>query len=122
MPDKDLTHRTPAEELWLNRMRAGLSQTAYAARLGVSRNTLANAERNGPSNRLRAAAARKTTATTPLLLALARRRHGLSLRATAVLVGTSHTTLLDWEVRGAVTLVSWWERRGWHFGAQRALK
>jgi len=114
MPVKDLTTRTAAEELWLSRKAARLTQAAYAAQLGIPRNTLATAERHGPSAALKRRVPAKTTPTTPLLLALARRRAG-GLRELAGKLGVSHRTLLLWERAGDPRLVLWWVEHGWKF-------
>jgi transcriptional regulator with XRE-family HTH domain len=49
------------------------------------------------------------------LCALARRRHGLDLRATAALFGVTHVTLLGWERAGEPRLVAGWKRLGYRF-------
>jgi DNA-binding XRE family transcriptional regulator len=119
MPDRDLTKLSPGENLWMARQLAGLTQAAYAARLGVSRNTLAAAERDGPKGRLRGAATVKTRPATPWLCALARRREGLGLRGTAEAMGLSHTRLLQLDHLGGAWLVGWWEGRGYIFSRQK---
>lgn len=114
-PPRDLSARTPAEELWLWRRSKGLTQRQAAARLGVGRGRLSRAERDGVLEPPHAAWRPVSDPGTPALLALARRRSGLGLRGVADAAGISHRTLLAWERDGAEALVAWWERRGFTF-------
>jgi transcriptional regulator with XRE-family HTH domain len=114
-PARDLSTRTPAEELWLWRRSRGLTQRGAAALLGVGRGRLSRAERDGVLGLPHAAWRPVSDPGTDLLLALARRRFGRGLRATADAAGISHRTLLAWERDGSEALVAWWERRGFTF-------
>lgn len=49
------------------------------------------------------------------LCALARRRHGMPLRATATLLGLSHVTLLLWERESDPRLATKWRKLGFRF-------
>lgn len=114
MLDRDLTRRTPAEDLWLWRRKRGLTSTEAARALSVGRTFLWKAEHG--FTELHRAPRPLSSPSLPLLLALARRRAGLGLRGTASAAGVSHQTLLRWEARGEEALRSWWERRGYRFG------
>lgn len=106
--------RTNGEELWLWRKDKGLKQSAAAKRLGVSRATYWTYENDlqkvPPEGRWK-----PIEPSRPLLLALARRRAGLNLRAAARALGCSHVTYLDWERKGELILVDWWKRQRFTF-------
>lgn len=113
--NKDLTRRTPAEELWLSRRAIGRTQAGQAAWLGVSRSTLQAAERNGPVPCLTGLWRPIQAPGANLLLALARRRSGLGLRGVARAVGVCHVTVFNWESNGDQRLIDFWARRGFRF-------
>jgi len=113
MLDRDLTHRTPAEELWLWRRAKGFTGPEAAGRLGVGRTYLWRAESGSAA--LRRAPRPLRCIPLPLLLRLARRRSGLGLRGVARAAGVSHQTLLVQEAEGRDELVEWWRRRGFTF-------
>jgi len=115
MPDalnKDLTKRTPGEELWLWRQALGYSGIKAADYMGIGRNRYWSME----ADRIDAAFKYRGDATVELLFKLARRRTGWGLRETARRVGVSHVTLLTWERMGDQTLMDWWVSRGFTFG------
>ena len=110
-PDRDLTRFTPAEFLVLWRWHVGLTQADAAARLRIGRTALSAAE-NTPQTAIRPPRGWDGPVTGAALLALARRRYGRGLRATAALVGVSHRTLIAWERRADDRLGRFWAGRG----------
>lgn len=122
MPDKvtdkmDLRRRTNGEELWLYRRaqaraNGGQVTQADAARvMGVCEKQYWKAERD----LVELKAPVRTTPTLGDLCALARRRHGKGLAATARKFRVSAPTLLGQEKAGHPALVRAWEAIGYVF-------
>lgn len=112
--NKDLTIRTPGEDLWLRRRHAGLTTSEAAALLGVGRTRLWLAETDQDPLAARFLPWSRITGLQDLL-ALARRRLGKGSRGTARLMGISHSTLHEWEAAGDPRLREWWEGKGFTF-------
>lgn len=116
---KDLSKRTPGEDLWLARKNA--DETAYEAarRAGWGRGRYRDAELDrGPP--LAPAGARLRAVPEPslaLLLLLARRRFGTGLAGVAKALSISRVTLLAAERRADPRLVRFWQKRGFRFPA-----
>jgi DNA-binding XRE family transcriptional regulator len=115
--NRDLTRRTPGEELWCRRRRAGLTAAEAAALLRVGRTTLFLAE--GDRRPLPACLDGGFAPHLPELLALARRRAGLTLDEAAMMAGCSRVTLLKREREADPSLRRRWERRGFTFVQRR---
>jgi DNA-binding XRE family transcriptional regulator len=110
---KNLKRWTTGEHFWLARMDDGITQ-AEAARLeGISekRYGLIETDRTEPNS----GRPLPRPYTVGQLCALARRRHGLSLRATAKLMGVSHVTILLWERDSEPRLAAGWRHLGYRF-------
>lgn len=131
---KDLTVRTPAEELWLWRRRqvspsgrtrsrvgSGMSQAEAAERLGLSPQRYHDAEAGRlPERDVRSIlmSARQGEAIDPQpgeLCALARRRAGWTLELARQALGRSRVTFLELERSGGHELIAMWEREGFRF-------
>jgi DNA-binding XRE family transcriptional regulator len=114
--NRDLSDRTPAEDLWAWRRSRGLTQVEAAARFGVCHQVLSWLE-----NGLRPVPAGITARTgcqsppEPLLAVLARRRYGRGLAGTAALAGVSKVTWLAWERATDPRVRAFWEGRGFRF-------
>lgn len=117
---KDLSRRTPGEELWLARKAAGRTSYEAAALAGVGRNAYREAELDRNPARIDALARirRVRRPSLPLLLALARRRSGARLAGLCALVQASRVTVLVWERSGKPELRAFWEGRGFRFPAK----
>jgi DNA-binding transcriptional regulator YiaG len=119
---KDLSDRTPGEELWLRRRLLGFSQEEAALVLGVAHSTVASWEaRKGLATKAAEALGGLPRppggrATPGDLAALARRRQGWGSFGTAERVGVSRMTLFNWERASDERLVAFWEGRGFSFG------
>ena len=107
---KDLTVRTPGEELWCRRRAAGLTTAQAAALLGVGRRKLCQLQR--ATDPLKTALPPPGM---PQLLALARRRQGWTLRQTAERLKISHVTLLRREAKADPDIIAFWVKRGFTF-------
>jgi len=111
----DLRVRTVVEDLWLWRRAHGLTQKAAARRLKVGRVSLQAMERGElepPSDR---AWTRISDPSRPLMLALARRRSGLTVPEVVRLLRASRVSLYSWERNGDARLLAFWSRRGFTF-------
>ena len=113
--NKDLTKRTPGETAWLVRKVLELTQVEMAARLGVTENVLIEIEKDRRPSPVSPKFGVQT-ASPELLLALARRRSGLTLEAVAEARSVSKVTVHAWEAAADPRLVSFWEKRGFRFG------
>lgn len=103
---------TPGELVWLTRKRAGLTQREMARATTRSEHTIRAYERDEIRPRNAGAIDLGGKALTKAeCCRVARRRAGLSLRALAATLRTSHVTLLKRERAGG--LVSYWDKRGW---------
>jgi len=99
-----------AERFWLWRRAANLTQAQAAKKYGMDERRYWAIE----DGRLDASPVPPLPRLTHSdRCALARRRHGLTLRATAKLLGTSHVTLLAWESTADKRLVAAWNRMGY---------
>lgn len=121
---KDLSRRTPGEELWLARKAAGKTSCEAAALAGVGRNAYREAEldRNPGPAPFKTGLRRVSRPSLPALLALARRRSGFGLEGLVAHVRASRVTVLAWERAGEARLVSFWEGRGFRFPAKQCVK
>lgn len=115
--EPDLTRRSPAEELWLRRKARGEALDAMAARLGVGRGYLWQAERGGARKGLNGHCRPIPAPGLPLLLRLARRRSGLGLNGVCRALGVSKVTVHKWEANGAPKLIEFWASRGFTFAS-----
>lgn len=115
--NKNLAARTPAEELWLARKAAGLTseQAALAAGIGRSAYRAAELGRIPLPAPFKTGLVKVRAPSTPLLLALARRRSGLGLAGLAKAGSVSRVTVLAWERAGRGELVRFWEKHGYRF-------
>jgi transcriptional regulator with XRE-family HTH domain len=108
--NKDLRKWTKGEQLWLWRRAGEYTQEEAARRLKIGERHYWEAENDLVS---RATVALEGEPGLGDLCALARRRHGLLLRATAQMMGVSHVTLLAWERVGDPRLVNAWKNKGY---------
>jgi len=115
MSDKHLGKRTNGEAAWLHRMRHNKTQAEMAAELGMSERNYRRFESGEIDVPHDPICYRPTLGE---LCALARRRHGLGLRATARAVGCAHVTLLAKEDRSDADLVAYWRGHGYRFPAE----
>lgn len=115
--NKDLTVRTPGEDLWIARKAAGKTAIEAAALAGVSRHAYAETERDRNSGHapFKTGLKRVLKPSVGLLLALARRRSGLGLAGLAKAGSVSRVTVHAWERAGRGELVRFWEKRGYKF-------
>lgn len=116
-PDRDLRVPTPAERLFIARVRAAASQSGFAAALGVRRAALARLEagRTAALGAGEAAALGATLVDQVTLgerLLLARRRAGTPVREVCDALGISRPTLYADERRGTARLARYWAERG----------
>lgn len=115
---RELYVRTPAEELWCRRRKAGLTGPEAAEDMGIGRTALWSAEAGGQAAKHLARLAKliwREPPGLPELLALARRRQGWGLLGTSFKMGVSHTTLLKMEREGDKQLMILWESLGFSF-------
>lgn len=112
----NLRTMTTAEQLWAYRRLHGWTQDRAAAEFGMTSKTYWWIE-NGVIRRALPECINETHIAAPgVLCALARRRHGLTFRQTAAMLGISHVTLSLWEWTGERRLVDAWRSKGYDFG------
>jgi len=110
---KDLTRRTPAEDLWLWRRWRGYTQAFAAQCLACSRSRYQRMEFGlYPADYART---RFFPAEPGLLCTLARRRSGKPLGYLAQRLRISKPTLIAWERNGHEKLIGYWQSRGFTF-------
>lgn len=114
---KELSRRTPGEELWLARKAAGKTAVEAAVLAGLPRHAYSDAERdrNGAPTPLKSGLRKVSRPSLPLLLALARRRSGLGLAGVVRAYGVSKVTVLARERAGSPSLLAFWTKRGFRF-------
>jgi len=131
---KNLTDRSPAEELWLWRRRqlspsgrtrsrigSGMSQAEAAERLGISSQRYHDAEAGrlpGRDVRVLLMSACQGDNIDPKpgeLCALARRRAGWTLELARQAIGRSRVTFLELERIGSGDVINLWVREGYTF-------
>ncbi len=115
MPDaylKNLSKQTVGERFWLDRRRLGKTQAEVAERLDMSEKRYNQLENDKGEYEFAPPPGRTELGA---LCALARRRSGKSLRATAAIFGISHTELLNREREDDARLAKAWKALGYRF-------
>lgn len=118
----DLFAATRGEQLYMWRMREGITQEEGAKRLFLGERAYLEAEHDRLDFRLPKGVRLPKRFKLPELCYLARRRHGLTLEATAKAFGVSKVTLLARERRADPELVAAWEKRGYLFRQPRYIQ
>lgn len=111
MANGALNVRTPGEELWIWRRAMGFDQAQAGQYFYISEDAYWRAE-SDIGKKLDPEPVEPTLGD---LCALARRRHGLTMHATARLLGMSHVTLAKRERAGCRELVKAWKGLGYRF-------
>jgi DNA-binding XRE family transcriptional regulator len=114
-----LAQRSAAENVWLDRRRRGLTQSAYAAAVGIGRTLLSDIERDSYPPVFNY---KPVVPTLGDLCALARRRSEVKLSRLERLLGVSKVTILAYERRGDKALAAFWRGRGFRFPKENAGK
>lgn len=111
--NKNLRTLTIGESWWLHRQSKAMTKADMAARCKMTVKAYSRVELDQEDSRQPSPPNVKLSIA--LLLALARRRHGKGLRATAELHECTHVTLLAREQRADPELVKAWEGLGYQF-------